>query len=73
MTELHNIKRPAEHESVDQRYKKQTVNTTEKSTRESAKCVLSKSKILAAGELSKSCTKRPAVSKSDGTISAAKK
>ena len=42
MVELHNIKRLAEHESVDQRSKKHTVNTTEKSTRESAKFVLCK-------------------------------
>ena len=73
MAELHNIKRPAECESVDLRSKKQTVNITEKSTRESATCVLSKLKIPAAGESSKSCTKRPAVSRSDGTFPAAKK
>ena len=30
VAELHNIKRPAEHESVDQRSKNQTVNTAEK-------------------------------------------
>ena len=73
MAELHNIKRSAEHESVDQRSKKQTVNTTEKSTRESATCVLSKSKIPAAGKSSKSDTKRSAVSRSDGTVPSAKK
>ena len=73
MLELHNIKRPAEHDSVDQRSNKHTVNTTEKSTRESATCVLSKLKIPAAGESSKSGTKRPAVSRSDGTVPAAKK
>ena len=73
MAELHNIKRPAEHESVDQRSKKHTVNITEKSTRESATCVLSKLKIPTAGESSKSSTKRPAVSRSDGTVPATKK
>ena len=73
MAELHYIKKLAEHESVDQRSNKQTVNTTEKSNRESATCVLSKSKILAAGELSKSGTKRPAVSRSDSTVPVAKK
>ena len=73
MAELHNIKRPAKHESVNQRSKKHTVNITEKSTRESATCVLSKSKIPAAGESSKSSTKRLAVSRSDGTVPAAKK
>ena len=73
MAELNNIKRPAEHESVDQRSNKQTVNTTEKSNGESATCVLSKSKIPAAGESSKSGTKRPAVSRSDSTVPTAKK
>ena len=73
MAELHNIKKPAEHESVDQRSKKHIVNTTEKSNRESATCVLSKSKILAVGESSKLGTKRPAVSRSYGTVPAAKK
>ena len=73
MAELDNIKRSAEHGSVDQISKNQTVNTTEKSTRESATCVLSKSNIPVAGESSKSGTKRPAVSRSEGTVSAAKK
>ena len=73
MAEFHNVKRPAEHESVDQRSKKQTANTTENSTRESATYVLSKSKIPAAGESSKSDTKKPAVSRSYGTVPAAKK
>ena len=41
IAELHNIKRPAEYESVDQRSKKHTENTTEKSIRDSATCVLS--------------------------------
>ena len=73
MAELCNIKKSAEHESVDQRSKKQTVNNTEKSTRKSATCILSKSQIPAAGKSSKSDTKRPAVSRSYGTVSAAKK
>ena len=54
MAKLHNIKRSAQHGSIDQRSKKQTVNTTENSTREYATCVLSRSKIPAAGESSKS-------------------
>ena len=41
MAKLHNIKRPAEHKSVDQKSNKQTRSTTENS-RESAPCVLSK-------------------------------
>ena len=72
IAELHNIKRPAEHGSVDQRSKKQTVNTTENSSRESATCVLSKSKIPAAAESSKLSTKRPAaINRWDGTVPAA--
>ena len=72
MPVLYSIKKPAEHESVDQRTKKHTVKTTDKSTREWATCVLSKSKIPATGESSKSDTKRPAVSRSDGIVPAAK-
>ena len=64
--------KPAEHESVDQRSKKQT-EIQQRKVLESATCVLSNSKIPAAGELSKSGTKRSAVNRFDGTVPTAKK
>ena len=73
MAELHNIKRPANCGIIDQRPKKQTVNTTEKRPKKPTTSVLNEAKILAVCDSSKSSTKRSAESRSDDTVSVAEK